>query len=70
MAFQVSRTDTGQFVLIDPATDTVVIDDELAVGFAKLERVVVDKPPKPTASPREGTGSGRWRSAETALSAR
>jgi hypothetical protein len=51
MAFQVSRTDTGQFVLIDPATDTVVIEDDLAVGFAKLERSVADKPPKPAAAP-------------------
>lgn len=46
MAFQVSRTDTSQFVLIDPATDTVIIDDDLAVGFAKLERTVADKPAK------------------------
>jgi hypothetical protein len=49
MAFQVSRTDTGQFVLMDPATETVIIDDDLAVGFAKLERTVTDKPPKPAA---------------------
>jgi hypothetical protein len=51
MAFQVSRTDTSQFVLIDPATDTVIIDDDLAVGFAKLERTVADKPAKPVSSP-------------------
>ena len=44
MRFQVSRTDTGQFVLTDVATDTVVIDDELAAGYDKLERVVADKP--------------------------
>src|SRR5690606_20292330 len=44
MPFQVSRTDTGQFVLMDPATDTVVIDDELAQGFARLEQAIVDKP--------------------------
>jgi hypothetical protein len=49
MAFQVSRTDTGQFVLIDPATDVVIIDDDLAVGFTKLERTVADKPPTPAA---------------------
>jgi hypothetical protein len=47
MAFQVSRTDTSQFVLIDPATDTVIIDDDLVVGFTKLERTVADKPAKP-----------------------
>jgi hypothetical protein len=47
MAFLVSRTDTSQFVLTDAATDTVIIDDDLAVGFAKLERTVADKPIKP-----------------------
>lgn len=47
MPFQVSRTDTSQFVLMDPSTDTVVIDDDLAVGFAKLEQAVADKPAKP-----------------------
>jgi hypothetical protein len=47
MAFLVSRTDTSQFVLMDPTTDTVIIDDDLAVGFAKLERTVADKPSKP-----------------------
>jgi hypothetical protein len=45
MPYQVSRTDTGQYVLIDPATDTVVIDDDLTAGFAKLEQAVADKPP-------------------------
>ncbi len=45
MPYQVSRTDTGQFVLMDPATDTVVIDDDLAQGYAKLELAVADKPP-------------------------
>lgn len=51
MPFQVSRTDTSQFVLMDPSTDTVVIDDDLAVGFAKLERIVGEKPTKPAAAP-------------------
>jgi hypothetical protein len=50
MPFQVSRTDTDQFVLMDPSTDTVIIDDDLAVGFAKLERTVADKPAKPVAA--------------------
>lgn len=44
MPYQVSRTDTGQFVLMDSATDTVVIDDDLAAGFDKLEQAVADKP--------------------------
>lgn len=56
MAFQVSRTDTSQFVLIDPATDTVIIDDDLAVGFAKLERTVADKPAKPGSAPAAVSG--------------
>jgi hypothetical protein len=47
MPYQVSRTDTGQFVLVDPATGTVVIDDELAEGFAKLERALADQPDRP-----------------------
>jgi hypothetical protein len=50
MAFQVSQTDTGQFVLMDPATETVIIDDDLAVGFARLERAVADKPAKPAST--------------------
>lgn len=56
MAFQVSRTDTGQFVLMDPSTDTVIIDDDLPAGFAKLERAVADKPEQ--ASTVGGTAGG------------
>jgi hypothetical protein len=48
MRFQVSRTDTGQFVLMDPSTETVIIEDDLAVGFAKLEQVLANAPAKPT----------------------
>ncbi len=44
MPYQVTRTDTGQYVLQDPASDTVVIDDELAAGFAKLEAIVAERP--------------------------
>jgi hypothetical protein len=44
MRYQVSRTDTGQFVLTDRSTDTVVIDDDLAAGFAALEEIVATKP--------------------------
>lgn len=47
MPFAVSRTDTGQFVIQDPRTDSVVIDDDLAAGFAKLEAAVADAPAKP-----------------------
>ncbi|KIG12048.1 hypothetical protein DB30_02103 [Enhygromyxa salina] len=36
---------------MDPSTDTVIIDDELAAGFEKLERAVADKP-------AIGTGAG------------
>jgi hypothetical protein len=54
MPFLVSRTDTGQFVLTDPATDTVVIDDDLSAGFDKLEQVVADKPARPPAPAGEG----------------
>jgi hypothetical protein len=48
MPFQVSRTDTGQFVLTDPVTDTVVIDDDVAAGFDKLAQAVADKPAAPS----------------------
>jgi hypothetical protein len=48
MPYQVSRTDTGQFVLMDPSTDTVIIDDEIAAGFEKLESAVAGKPVKPS----------------------
>ena len=57
MPYQVSRTDTGQFVLMDPATDTVVIDDELGPGFDKLEQAVADKPAAATAPPPDA-GAG------------
>lgn len=62
MAFLVSRTDTSQFVLIDPTTDTIIIDDDLTVGFAKLERTVADKPAKsgsssPVAAAGDAVGS-------------
>ena len=50
MPYQVSRTDTGQFVLMDPTTDTVVIDDDLGDGFARLEQAVADKPPLASAT--------------------
>ncbi|PRQ09839.1 hypothetical protein [Enhygromyxa salina] len=55
MPYQVSRTDTGQFVLMDPSTDTVIIDDELAAGFEKLERAVADKP---ATTPAPGVSAG------------
>ncbi|MFO7566882.1 MAG: hypothetical protein R6X02_29835 [Enhygromyxa sp.] len=40
---------------MDPASDTVVIDDELAEGFARLERAVADKP-RVTPAPSSTTG--------------
>ena len=43
MAFAVSRTDTGQFVLQDPRTDTVVIDDDLVAGFERLEQLAAER---------------------------
>lgn len=54
MPYQISRADTGQFVLTDSATDTVVIDDDLAQGFARLEQAVAGKPAvAPTATSNE-----------------
>ncbi|MFV8749792.1 hypothetical protein ACNOYE_04525 [Nannocystaceae bacterium ST9] len=49
MPYQVTRTDTGQFVLIDPATETVVIDDDLVAGFSKLDSILADKAKQPGA---------------------
>ena len=43
MAYQVSRADTGQFVLTDPRSGTVVIDEDLASGFDTLDRRVADE---------------------------
>jgi hypothetical protein len=67
MPYQVSRTDTGQFVLRDPATDAVVIDDDLAQGFAKLEQAVASNPapatpaaPPPAATDRATQGSSAF----------
>jgi hypothetical protein len=57
MPYQVSRTDTGQFVLLDPATDTVVIDDDLAQGFARLEQAIAGKPPLTAAPPAQNGGA-------------
>jgi hypothetical protein len=51
MPYQVTRTDTGQFVLIDPATETVVIDDDLVAGFSKLDKILADKPRAPGVRP-------------------
>lgn len=51
MPYQVTRTDTGQFVLIDPTSETVVIDDDLVAGFAKLDKILADKPRPPALSP-------------------
>ncbi len=47
MPYQVTRTDTGQFVFIDPASETVVIDDDLVAGFAKLDKILAERPPTP-----------------------
>jgi hypothetical protein len=56
MPYQVTRTDTGQFVLIDPTSETVVIDDDLVAGFAKLDKILADKPrtPAPVLTPTTG----------------
>jgi len=61
MPYQVSRTDTGQFVFIDPASETVVIDDELAAGFAKLDKILADKPrpPAPAIGPNSSPFTAR-----------
>ncbi|WP_106391262.1 hypothetical protein [Enhygromyxa salina] len=57
MPYQVSRTDTGQFVLMDPSTDTVIIDDDLSAGFDKLDSTVANKPVKATPPGPEGSGA-------------
>lgn len=48
--FQVHRTDTGQFVLIDPATGVVVIEDELQAGYDHIEALAAERPAKPIAT--------------------
>lgn len=38
--FQVHRSESGQYVLMHPATDTVVVSDDLAAGFARISAAV------------------------------
>lgn len=61
MPYQVTRTDTGQFVLIDPTSETVVIDDDLVAGFAKLDKILADKPRTPAPPPSVATRAFEFR---------
>lgn len=62
---QVHRSESGQFVLIHPATQTVVVSDDVAAGFVALEervrgaREVAAGP----AGPATPTTTERWRAA-------
>lgn len=49
--FQVHRSESGQFVLIDPATHTVVVSDDLAAGFTALSSQVQGATPQAPATP-------------------
>ena len=55
--FQVHRTDTGQFVFIDPATGTVVIEDALEAGYERIEAASADAASKSSAAPPPATTS-------------
>jgi hypothetical protein len=61
MPYQVTRTDTGQFVLIDPASETVVIDDDLVAGFTKLDQILADKPRSPAPPPSTANSAFAFR---------
>jgi hypothetical protein len=54
--FVVSRSTTGQYVVSDPATNTVVVGDDLGATFERLAALVADKParadvPAPASAP-------------------
>ncbi|MBK7827244.1 hypothetical protein [Nannocystis sp.] len=59
--FQVHRSESGQYVLMHPATETVVVSDDLAAGFARLSAAVGDAADTPVRmAPAASTvGSGR-----------
>jgi hypothetical protein len=49
--FQVHRTDTGQFVLIDSATGVVIIEDSLQVAYDRIEALCGSGRPPAEAMP-------------------
>ena len=54
--FQVHRTDTGQFVVIDPATGVVVIEDDLQVGYDRVVTLAAERPARSVAPTPERPG--------------
>lgn len=57
---QVHRSESGQFVLIHPASATTVVSDDLAAGFAAIDDKVRGVREAPAATPAAGS---RWRAA-------
>jgi len=59
--FQVHRSESGQYVLMHAASETVVVSDDLAAGFARISAAVAGAAgaPAPTAPVRAPVGNGR-----------
>lgn len=59
--FQVHRSESGQYVLMHPATETVVVSDELVAGFARISAAVGSETGTPAraAAAAPPVGSGR-----------
>jgi hypothetical protein len=58
---QVHRSESGQYVLIHPATQTVVVSDDVAAGYAAIGERVRGARDAPAEAPTAATD--RWRAA-------
>lgn len=57
---EVHRADTGHFVLTHRATDTVVVSEDLAAGYARIEPALREAAKAPPALPGASHRSARW----------
>lgn len=61
--FQVRQSATGQFVLVDPATDTVVVADDLREGYERMTALVgaaAEAPVPDVAASKTPPGATGW----------
>ena len=66
--FQVSQSATGQFVITHPASNTVMVGDELAATYEQMRTFVAglgdaaraDRAPEHSRGPRLGSAAAHW----------